>query len=236
MPARNRSHDHIVHCINEFCTTDLEPQLVLELVPFGSLKDQHEVSPVTLNEVFQILRQALSALRYLHERDEPIVHRDIKPGNILVQSRSPYLHIKLSDFGLSRASPDYLKTWCGTSSYAAPEVIERENYDKAVDIWSLGVVVYEYAHGLPNRNYWLCDGSPWIERVLQELEAATDFWGCPLLDFLSTAMLVYDRVSRYSARRCWDMLKRLDWSQVSCPVVENKVGVGYYYNGNWICG
>ncbi|KAF2744334.1 kinase-like protein, partial [Sporormia fimetaria CBS 119925] len=79
----------------------------------------------------------------------PIVHRDIKPENILVLSRSPF-HIKLSDFGLAKAG-SYLETRCGTLVYTAPEIAQycRPNsagsprYTCAVDIWSLGVVVFQ---------------------------------------------------------------------------------------------
>ena len=111
------------------------PRLVLECVPLGTLEDQHDESPISVEEAFEVLCQGLSALRYLHEREDPIVHRDIKPSNILVQSRFPTLHIKLSDFGLSRASPSYLKTYCGTPLYAAPEVFARKKYDASVDVW-----------------------------------------------------------------------------------------------------
>ncbi|KAG7284883.1 hypothetical protein NEMBOFW57_009498 [Staphylotrichum longicolle] len=123
------------------------PRLVLECAPFGSLEDQHDEDPISVEEAFEVLCQGLSALRYLHEREDPIVHRDIKPSNILVQSRFPTLHIKLSDFGLSRASPSYLKTYCGTPLYTAPEVFARENYDAGVDVWSLGMVAFQYAKG-----------------------------------------------------------------------------------------
>lgn len=125
------------------------PRLVLEYVPLGSLEDQHKEASISIEESFAILCQGLSVLRYLHERGDPIAHRDIKPSNILVQLRTPYLYIKLADFGLSKESQDSLKTYCGTRFYAAPEVQKKESYDIAVNIWSLGLVVFQYAHGLP---------------------------------------------------------------------------------------
>jgi serine/threonine protein kinase len=76
-------------------------RLVLEYVPFGTLED-HNFSD---EECVAILCQSLSALRDLHKRKNPIVHRDIKPGNILIQCPDP-LYIKLTDFGLSKASID----------------------------------------------------------------------------------------------------------------------------------
>ncbi|POR31860.1 CAMK family protein kinase [Tolypocladium paradoxum] len=209
-------NEHIVNCIPEFSTTVPMPRLVLECVPLGTLEDQHDENPISVEEAFEVLCQGLSALRYLHEREDPIVHRDIKPSNILVQSRLPTLHIKLSDFGLSRASPSYLRTYCGTPRYTAPEVFARENYDAGVDVWSLGMVVFQYAHGLPDPGSWGFDGTTWTGDVVQVLEAEARALGCPLLAFLSTAMLVRDRESRYSAHRCWNMVQRLDPSQYSC--------------------
>jgi hypothetical protein len=192
------------------------PRLILECVPLGTLEDQHDESPISVEEAFEVLCQGLSALRYLHEREDPIVHRDIKPSNILVQSRLPTLHIKLSDFGLSRASPSYLRTYCGTPLYTAPEVFARENYDAGVDVWSLGMVVFQYAHGLPDPGSRGFEGTTWTEDVVQVLEAEARALGCPMLAFLSTAMLVRDRESRYSAHRCWNMVQQLDPSQFSC--------------------
>ena len=116
-------------------------------------------------ECVEILRQCLSALAYLHGHKKPIVHRDIKPENILVQHRdADGIHVKLADFGLTREG-DHLTTNCGTPLYLAPEVHEIErhargqgtrSYTPAVDVWSLGVVVFKYAdndgHNLPRKS------------------------------------------------------------------------------------
>ncbi|KAH8902630.1 kinase-like protein [Coniochaeta sp. PMI_546] len=126
------------------------PRLVLECIPLGSLEDQHKENSISVEEAFEILCQGLSALRYLHGREDPIVHRDIKPSNILVQSRLPKLHIKLSAFGVSRVSLGYLSTYYGTPLYITPEVFAGKKYNARVDVWSLGMVVFEYAYGLPN--------------------------------------------------------------------------------------
>ncbi|AEO65163.1 uncharacterized protein THITE_2046735, partial [Thermothielavioides terrestris NRRL 8126] len=146
---RHINHDCVVRCIPELSMMEPVPRLVLEYIPLGSLEDQDEENQISIHETFEVLRQGLSALRHLHERETPIVHRDIKPSNILVQSRTPVIHIKLSDFGFSGENEDYLKTCCGTPLYTAPEVFRGEPYNAAVDIWSLGVVVFQYAYGLP---------------------------------------------------------------------------------------
>lgn len=147
---------------------------------------------------------------------------------MLVESR-PKLHITLSDFGLPRVNQSYLRTFCGTRLYAAPEVYARKNYDAAVDIRSPGVVVFQYAHGLLDRRSWGFDGATWTEDVIQALQAETRALCCPLIAFLSTAMLVQDRESRYSAHRCWMMVQKLDPSEFSCSapaLISNTYGDG----------
>jgi serine/threonine protein kinase len=103
----------------------------MEYVPYGELSSyfqDHGMIPEDL--VKSITRQLLHALQYLHRRK--ITHRDIKPDNILVASLDP-LKVKISDFGLSKVAQDetFLKTFCGTLIYCAPEIYpEYETYTK----------------------------------------------------------------------------------------------------------
>jgi serine/threonine-protein kinase CHEK2 len=80
------------------------------------------------------------------------VHRDIKPENILLTDKD--LHVKLADFGLAKiiGEESFTTTLCGTPSYVAPEILEdskHRRYTRAVDIWSLGVVLYICLCGFP---------------------------------------------------------------------------------------
>lgn len=144
-----------------------------------------------------ILCQGLSALADLHGREVPIVHRDIKPANILLQSVDP-LYIKLTDFGLSRASND-LTTFCGTRLYLAPEVYKkRRSYTPAVDIWSLGVVAFECAYDLPDSHGY--QGKDWCEMLVDQVN---DWENGDLIDLLSSAMIVIDPKLRRSAWDCY---------------------------------
>ncbi|PGH18200.1 CAMK protein kinase [Polytolypa hystricis UAMH7299] len=148
------------------------------------------------DETLMILRQTLSALQYLHEHKPLIVHRDIKPRNILVLSRN-HLHVKLADFGLAKTG-DALQTICGTQRYLPPEIANRRRkYTEAVDIWSLGVVILKFAHGFPNLRRG--NGTDWCERLVEEVNTYKED---RLMNFLSTGMLIMDHRRRYSAQAC----------------------------------
>lgn len=95
----------------------------------------------------QYVAQMASALRYLHRKH--VIHRDIKPENILVGIHD---EIKISDFGWSVHAPTHRRaTLCGTLDYLPPEMIgsgsKEKWYDEKVDLWSLGVLTYEFLVG-----------------------------------------------------------------------------------------
>jgi serine/threonine protein kinase len=86
------------------------PVLVMPYCSFGNLEDLSEVGRIAREEAKDIVSQTLTALAFLHPRG--VAHRDFKPENVLVESRS-LLSIKLADFGLANDKPD-LDTFCGT--------------------------------------------------------------------------------------------------------------------------
>jgi len=87
-------------------------------------------------------------LGYLHSTG--VVYRDLKPENLLLDYQG---HIIITDFGLSKEGltneTDTTKTFCGTPEYLAPEVVKGQDYNKAVDWWSLGILIFEMMTGLP---------------------------------------------------------------------------------------
>ncbi|ESZ98559.1 hypothetical protein SBOR_1009 [Sclerotinia borealis F-4128] len=163
---RKIHHDNVVRFVECIDWGDYL-YLVMELVPEGDLTGLvTQCHHLPESAVKAITLQLLSALKYLHTLN--VTHRDIKPDNILCQSRNP-IHVKLTDFGLSKmvdTEDTFLSTFCGTLLYCAPEVyneyrqyeptgqrtnrlhnsaITQQRYDHAVDIWSLaGVLFYSF--------------------------------------------------------------------------------------------
>ncbi|KAK0748577.1 kinase-like domain-containing protein [Apiosordaria backusii] len=122
--------------------------LILEFAGKGELyKHLQKESRFPEWKAAQYIAQMASALRYLHRKH--VIHRDIKPENILMGIHG---EIKISDFGWSVHAPNNRrKTLCGTLDYLPPEMVKsgsKDNwYNEKVDLWSLGVLTYEFLVG-----------------------------------------------------------------------------------------
>jgi aurora kinase len=120
--------------------------LILEYAAQGELyKKLKQVKRFTEKTAAQYVWSIAHALRYLHKKH--VIHRDIKPENLLLDVKN---EIKLSDFGWSVHAPtSRRKTFCGTLDYLAPEMVQNRYHDYTVDIWTLGILTYEFLVGRP---------------------------------------------------------------------------------------
>ncbi|CAD8191359.1 unnamed protein product [Paramecium octaurelia] len=178
-----------------FFQTQTEIVLVLEYCSHGQLNTLQQTKQnkkFTENEAAQLVQQITLALMYIHNQD--VIHRDIKPDNILLS----FGQIKLADFSFCVYSPDeYRQTQCGTLIYASPEILEGDMYDKKIDIWGLGVLTYELCFGKP----------PWKENQ-QELMKTACFMipytaSRDLRDFIENLVKRLSR-ERYTAQQAYN--------------------------------
>ncbi|RLN70224.1 hypothetical protein BBJ28_00015598 [Nothophytophthora sp. Chile5] len=143
---RPLNHCNIIAMLDSF-ETEGEFCMVIEYAQgelFQVLEDEHTLPEP---EIRKIAIQLIQALHVLHSNR--IIHRDMKPQNILIGSKQ---QIKLCDFGFARAishDTSLLRSIKGTPLYMAPELVQEQPYNYTVDLWSLGVILYELAVGRP---------------------------------------------------------------------------------------
>ncbi len=143
--AASLSHPNIctVHEIDE---ADGKTFIAMELVKGESLEAHIEKGPLQLKEALDIARQTADGLQEAHANG--VVHRDVKPGNIIV---APDGRVKVLDFGLALLTEGskltQLETTVGTVAYMSPEQTQAAEVDHRTDIWALGCIVYEMVCG-----------------------------------------------------------------------------------------
>jgi calcium/calmodulin-dependent protein kinase I len=142
-------HPNIIKLLDLFDTPNVL-YLVMELVTGGELFDKIvEREQYSENDAQIVMKQLFRAIEYLHN-EAGIVHRDLKPENLLLATDDDDAPIKIADFGLSKIySEEMMSTACGTPGYVAPEILKCEGYDKEVDLWSAGVIMYIILCGYP---------------------------------------------------------------------------------------
>ncbi|OMJ68147.1 hypothetical protein SteCoe_34485 [Stentor coeruleus] len=174
-------------------------------------------------EAFYYFTQVCFAINYLHEHD--IIHRDVKPENILITSKNI---VKICDFGWCAEGIEERTTYCGTLDYMAPEIVLRNRYTNKVDIWALGVLLYEMTHGYPPFN-----AKNDLEKsilIKQSIINFSDKVSTQCKDLL-TLILQENPKNRPSIIT---ILKHPWFSKFKSIVYKDKVDFGYYAPGSQV--
>ncbi|GMI03342.1 hypothetical protein TrLO_g13979 [Triparma laevis f. longispina] len=154
------SHPFVVELRGTLSDTN-QVYLLLEYVPGGELWSllyekkpntmQGEWGGMTLKSTVLFAAMCISAFEHIHDWD--FCYRDLKPENLLIDKRG---YLKIADFGFAKRLPyensagkleDRTFTLCGTPEYMAPEIVLSRGHDKAVDFWSVGILIYEMLCG-----------------------------------------------------------------------------------------
>jgi len=193
------NHPHVVH-LEEVYEDSIYLHLVLELVEGGELFDKIIKSGhFTETQTSSIVSQVLSALQYLHGNN--IVHRDLKPENLLCKENTSV--VLIADFGFATRTGGDLQqilTQCGSLHYTAPEILLAQPYGPAVDMWSVGVIIYVLLTGcFP----WEGDADD-LQGILSQIVNASfqfpkNISISPSAKHLITKLIVRDPNARYTA-------------------------------------
>ena len=124
---------------------------IMEYIDGGNiyaLVPKNNIRLINIQQTASIMKDVISAVYFLHHMHPKIVHRDIKPENVLLAKG---MVAKLTDFGWSNYMQGNIKrtTVCGTPVYLAPEIINNQGHDEHVDIWCIGVLLFELITGYP---------------------------------------------------------------------------------------
>jgi len=177
--------------------------LVLELVDGSELFDKIvDRGNYSEKDAANIVKQIVKAVKYLHQNT--IVHRDLKPENLLSQGEGDDEIVKVADFGFAKNfSEEELGTSCGSPGYVAPEVLTEDTYTNAVDMWSVGVIIYILLSGYPP----FYDEAP--KKIFEKITNVKYDFDDPAWENVSdsakdliTKLLVKDPKERLSAEQC----------------------------------
>lgn len=140
-------HVNIVNLVGNL-STERHIYLILEYCPGGDLSLLiRDNGPLSETVARHLLRQLALGLKFM--RGHNMVHRDLKPQNLLLMSHSGDALLKIADFGFARClqDVDLAATLCGSPLYMAPEILKYQKYDVKADLWSVGAIFFEMVTG-----------------------------------------------------------------------------------------
>ncbi|KAL7421609.1 cAMP-dependent protein kinase catalytic subunit [Cryptotrichosporon argae] len=206
--------------------------MVMDFVAGGELFSLLRKSQRFPNSVAKFYAAEVAlALDYLHSLN--IIYRDLKPENLLLGADG---HIKVTDFGFAKLVPDITWTLCGTPDYLAPEVVQSKGYNKSVDWYALGVLIFEMLAGYPP--FFTEDGNPMklYEKIIAGKVRYPTYFDALAKELLKN-LLVGDLTKRYGNLRAgssdifahgwfaevdWDKLYRREIPAPYIPKIEGE--------------
>ncbi|CAD8212814.1 unnamed protein product [Paramecium pentaurelia] len=225
MMLQTLEHNNIVKILG-FFETSLKFFIVMNQID-GVTLETH-ISNIKSTEVVSITIQILKALSYLHQRN--IVHRDIKPENILISYSNSELKVTLIDFGLSASLNRIQNSMnglmyqnCGTLLYQAPELIKKANYTRSVDIWALGIVVYQMLNQGQHPFYECNDTKTIYENKIKNSSLNLQFNHNKDINNFLKRTIAYLPEHRLTADQCLEHPWITGRGDISVPITLNEI-------------
>ena len=216
--AARLAHPNVV-AVFDTGEADGVPFIVMELLDGETLADRVASSPLSPAEARRLAAQVLSAIGAAH--DAGLVHRDVKPGNVLVAARGVW---KVADFGIAKSMEEATDltatgTMIGTAAYLAPERLEGERATPASDLYSVGVLLYE---ALSGRKPFEADSALALANQIRTAEPEPLEAVCPDVDpaFAAAVHRVMAKDPRERFASAAEMSAALGESTASRPVAE----------------
>lgn len=197
------------------------PCITMEYLEKGSAQGYLERNFITVKRAIKIISDVLFGLEHAH--NEGILHRDIKPGNILFSDNHT---AKLSDFGLAYGLANQPFNFAGYNSHLPPEVLQGINQDKLSDIYALGITFYRLINNIPTLSVPYANDADWLNAVEKEK--------FPKRDFQSHIPAKVQRVLRKSmkANRADRFQSCLEFRQ-ALQTIKLAINWTYIANGHW---
>tara|TARA_B100001758_G_scaffold227388_1_gene220789 strand:- start:263 stop:1225 length:963 start_codon:yes stop_codon:yes gene_type:complete len=197
---KNLQHENIIHLYNSFNVNN-SIYLILELCKYDLSTYIRHNTYLSEDKSREIFKQIVFGMNYLHESQ--IIHRDLKPHNILLTENNK---VKICDFGFSCLYTEIDYEICGSPFYMAPEMLTKKKYDDKIDLWSLGIILFQMLEGKVPYT------SNTIKDLLKELENIN--FSLLISDHLSLNckklienLLIIDPIKRI----CWNSFFNHDW-------------------------